>query len=122
MSHLNGSRLHWPIPSTLVSGSRNADTLTPIESGNLQAMVLIQIVMHLLEKIEKLLGLPQEFRLNANGGDCHGLLNDEDFAKIIKIIIKKEETGNSENGKGGIKALRKLMKKSKHLLKESITP
>ena len=78
-------------------------------------MILIQIVMHLLEKIEKLLGFPQEFRLNASGGDCHGLLKDEDFARIVKLIIKKEETGRPENGKGGIRALRKLIKRSKYL-------
>jgi len=90
------------------------------ECGNLQAMILIQIVTHLLEKIEKVLGLPAEYRLNKTGDPQPGLSSDEDFAKMVKIVIRKEEIGSPENGKGGMKTLRNHIKLAKQLLKKSI--
>ena len=90
------------------------------ESGSVQAMILIQISMHLIEKVEMMLGVPQECCLNGRAGFSEGLLSDRDFAKIVQAVLKKEESGCSEHGRGGVKALRKHMKSAKQLLKEII--
>lgn len=92
------------------------------ESGNLQAMILIQIVTHFFDKIEKQLGLTQENRLSGRGGHYAGLLSDEDYARMVKVVTRKEEIGEPDTGRGGIKCLRKLIKRAKQLLKESIAP
>ena len=93
-----------------------------LESGNLQTMIFIQIVTHLLGRIERLLGFPREFRLDASGNDYQGLLSHEESNKIVKGVFEKEARSNHKNGRGGIKALRKKLRKSEQLLKESIAP
>lgn len=104
------------------------------ESGNLQTTLLIQIVTSLFERIEKLLGLPRDLRVSRTGQDHHGLLSDWHLAAILELVMRKEELGAggsggaSDTGKigadglGGIKALRRIIRKAKTLLRESIAP
>lgn len=42
--------------------------------------------------------------------------------KTAISIIRYEEAGASDHGKGGVKALRRHIKKTKQLLKEGIAP
>ncbi|KAF3763036.1 hypothetical protein M406DRAFT_331606 [Cryphonectria parasitica EP155] len=93
-----------------------------IESGNLQALILIQIVTSLFERMDALLGLPREYRISTRRGNPVGLLSAPEFLELARAIIKKEDTGRPENGKGGIKALRKHITKAKQMLRESIAP
>ncbi|KAI1503765.1 hypothetical protein F5X99DRAFT_89699 [Biscogniauxia marginata] len=94
----------------------------PLQSGNLQATTFIQIATSLFEKIEGLLGLPQELRVTVRGGKPEGLLSEEEFTEAVKIILAKDEPGNPEQGKGGVKSLRRNMKRATQLLRESIAP
>ncbi|KAI0013520.1 hypothetical protein F4779DRAFT_399868 [Xylariaceae sp. FL0662B] len=94
----------------------------PLQSGNLQATMFIQISTSLFERIESLLGLPHELRVTIRGGKREGLLSEEDFTEVIKAVLSRDESGRPENGKGGVKLLRKNMKKAMQLLRESIAP
>ncbi|KAG8165899.1 hypothetical protein KVR01_004451 [Diaporthe batatas] len=94
----------------------------PIQSGNLQTIILIQIVTSLFERLEPLLGLPREFRIGDRDSEAPGLFGQQGFMKTAVSIIGNEEAGASDRGKGGVKALRWHIKKAKQLLKESIAP
>lgn len=72
--------------------------------------------------METLLGLPRQFRIDGRGEESRGLFVQHGFMEIAGPIINKEEVGALENGKGGVKALRKHLKKTKKLLRESIAP
>ncbi|KAI1148946.1 hypothetical protein F4825DRAFT_432141 [Nemania diffusa] len=93
-----------------------------LESGNLQATLFIQIATSLFEKLECLLGLPPELRITIRAVDRGGLCVEDDFQEVIKSVLSKDEMGRPENGKGGVASLRKNMKKSMQLLRESIAP
>ena len=92
------------------------------ESGNLQATVFIQVVTNMLERVESLLGLPAEFRINNREDDSEGLLKDQDFVEIAAVMLSKEDTRRLENEKGGVKALRSYIRKAKQMLREDIAP
>ncbi|RYP10843.1 hypothetical protein DL764_000395 [Monosporascus ibericus] len=93
----------------------------PLQSGNLQATILIQIVTNLLERVDDLLGLPEKYRLTTKSR-CEGLLSDKSLTKLFQIVMKKEGKRNDKGGNGGIGALRKLLKKNRRLLTKSIAP
>ncbi|KAI0113636.1 hypothetical protein GGR51DRAFT_19540 [Nemania sp. FL0031] len=93
-----------------------------LESGNLQATLFIQIATSLFEKMECLLGLPPELRITMRAVDRGGLSVEEDFQEVIMSVLSKDEMGKPENGKGGMASLRKNMKNSMQLLRESIAP
>lgn len=84
--------------------------------------MFIQIATNLFEKIESLLGLPQGLRVTVRDGKPEGLLSEEDFAEVVKAVLAKDELGQPEHGKGGVKSLRKNMKQAMQLLRESIAP
>ncbi|ROW15155.1 hypothetical protein VPNG_03108 [Cytospora leucostoma] len=92
------------------------------ESGNLQTIILIQIITSLFERMETLLGLPREFRMSARRGEPQGLLSQQEFMELARTIIKRDDRGSPEHGRGGIKALRRNISEVKQLLKESIAP
>lgn len=97
----------------------SADPVLP-ESGNLQTIIFIQIVTSLFERLETLLGLPCKFRIGGREWEAPGLFEQQDFLKIAGPIIGNEEVGASESGQGGVMALRRYIKETKQLLKESI--
>jgi hypothetical protein len=109
----------------------NPQTLTFLESGNLQATLFVQIAISLFERTEKLLGLPRELRVTTHGRDHYGLLSDEHFVAILKVVMHKTGVGSGQpvhpgrlpkKGLEGIMALRSSMKKAKHLLRDKIYP
>ncbi|MCJ1306502.1 hypothetical protein MMC25_000145 [Agyrium rufum] len=55
----------------------------PLQSGDLQTIILIQIITNLIERTERLLGLPREFRINPRGGCPEGLSSDDDFVHVV---------------------------------------
>ncbi|KAI1868755.1 hypothetical protein JX265_006734 [Neoarthrinium moseri] len=94
----------------------------PIQSGNLQTIILIQVVTSLFERVESLLGLPHELRLSTRREEPQGLFHEPGFMDIAGPIMKKEEGGEPHQGRGGIKCLRKYIKKTKQLLRNRIAP
>ncbi|KAK2598638.1 hypothetical protein N8I77_012033 [Diaporthe amygdali] len=95
----------------------------PLQSGNLQTTMFIQMVTNTFERMERLLGLPREFHIGTrDGGGTGGLLSGDGFLDVAKSMLRKEEVGRPEEGQGGIKYLRKTMKKAKRLLRDRIAP
>ncbi|KAI1104398.1 hypothetical protein F4804DRAFT_189901 [Jackrogersella minutella] len=95
----------------------------PLRSGNLQATVFIDIVNNLFERMESLLGVPREFRIGRRVTNHGGLLSEEEITGALNMMLSKEElVYQPENGKGGVKALRLYVEKTKELLRDKITP
>lgn len=85
--------------------------------------MFIQMVTNTFERMERLLGLPREFHIGTrDGGGSSGLLSGDGFLDVAKSMLRKEEVGRSEEGQGGIKYLRKTIKKAKRLLRDRIAP
>ncbi|KAI2783063.1 hypothetical protein F4815DRAFT_491698 [Daldinia loculata] len=95
----------------------------PLQSGNLQATMFIQVVINLFEKMENLLGIPQEFRIGRRGNNHGGLLCEPEFFRILKAVLSKEELiCKPDLGKGGVNALRKYIEQTRQILRDSIEP
>jgi len=81
--------------------------------------------------MEKLLGLPRELRVCTHVRDHHGLLNDEHFVAILKVVMQKTGVGSEQpvhpgrppqKGLESIMALRSSLEKAKQLLMDNISP
>ncbi|QKX60580.1 uncharacterized protein TRUGW13939_07725 [Talaromyces rugulosus] len=94
----------------------------PLQSGNLQGMMIIQLVTNMFERMETLLGLPREFRIGTRENSHNGLIFNAGFSEIARALLLKEDGGRPEEGQGGIGALRKDIKKAKRLLRSHIAP
>jgi hypothetical protein len=84
--------------------------------------MVIQLVTNMFERIETLLGLPQEFRIGKRKDNHDGLLRDGGILEFARSILRTEEVGRPEGGRGGMRSLRKNMKKSNQLLRSRIAP
>jgi len=84
--------------------------------------MIIQLVTNMFERIESLLGLPREFRIGTREDSHDGLLRNDGFLEFAKVIIRKEDVESPKEGKGGMRSLRKDIKKSKQLLRSRIAP
>ncbi|KFZ09208.1 hypothetical protein V502_08872 [Pseudogymnoascus sp. VKM F-4520 (FW-2644)] len=77
----------------------------PVDSGNLQTMLLIQITLHLVGHMEKVLGLPREFRVQEVGGEYNGILSSEAGLRLLRMVVGDvsvgEETGDAGGGYSG---------------------
>lgn len=87
----------------------------------------MQTVTGLFERMERLLGLPVDFRINPHGRENRGLLSQGYFPSILTAVLRQEEAGvghmvPAKRGLGGMKALRQSMKRSKQLLRDNIAP
>jgi hypothetical protein len=73
--------------------------------------------------MEILLGLPGELGINPNprveGQSVGGLLSDDEFMEIVKMVFKTQSDQLGNRG-GGVKVLRKYLKEIKLLLRDSI--
>ncbi|KAK7946377.1 uncharacterized protein PG986_010698 [Apiospora aurea] len=103
----------------------------PLQSGNLQITMVIQLVTNAFEQMEGILGLPSELCLHCNGSDdglqpsSHGygsLLGNEGLLDVARTIIGKEDQGRAEEGKGGIQSLCGDILKTRDLLRGCMTP
>jgi hypothetical protein len=84
--------------------------------------MIIHIVTNMFERMEIVLGLPREFRIGTREDLQDGLLRSEGFIEIAKSLLRKEDEGRPEVGKGGIKSLKKNLKRAKRLLRDHIDP
>ncbi|KAI0850123.1 hypothetical protein F5Y00DRAFT_260854 [Daldinia vernicosa] len=95
----------------------------PLQSGNLQVTMFIQVIINLFGKMENLLGIPQEFRIGGHGTHHGGLLNEPEFFRVLRAVLSKEElVCKPDLGKGGVNALRKYLEQTRQLLRDSIEP
>lgn len=102
----------------------------PVDSGNLQAMLLIQITLHLVGHMEKVLGLPREFRVQEVGGEYDGILSSEAGLQLLRMVVGDvnvgEGIGNGDDGssdRGGwreLKLLRSSIRRITHTVQNSM--
>ena len=111
----------------------------PLQSGNLQVIIAIQVILHILQCIDTALGIPLEYRVsgrNANEGTSadtgmvvdalEGLLADSFAAELFKLVIKQEEKAveiaeGERQAKYPAARLRENMKKITQLLQSHAT-
>ncbi|KAK8098984.1 uncharacterized protein PG998_012225 [Apiospora kogelbergensis] len=115
-----------------------------LQSGNLQVNMVIQLVTNTFERMEAILGLPKELCLGGisdyyNNNACDdgqqqqllhpnhyhhagGMLGDEGLLDVARTIIGKEDVGRPEEGKGGIRSLRRDIMRARHSLGGLMTP
>lgn len=85
--------------------------------------MFIQMVTNSFERMERLLGLPREFHIGKRGaGGSGGLLSAHGFLRVAGSMLRKEEAGRPEEGRGGIQYLRKAIKEARRLLRDRIAP
>ncbi|KAK7973730.1 4-coumarate-CoA ligase [Apiospora arundinis] len=118
----------------------------PLQSGNLQVAMVIKLVTNTFERMEATLGLPSELCLGGGGSSSNyynnntaydneqqqqllrpnnhyhhheggGMLGDEGLLDVARTIISKEDAGRPEEGKGGIRSLRRDIMQARHLLR-----
>lgn len=83
----------------------------PLQSGNLQVKILMEVVVHSLDRIEQTLGLPLEYRVSRGDGRSKDMLGDPQVMELFKIVIRQEE-------RAGVKSIREYIRSIKHLLKD----
>lgn len=102
----------------------------PVDSGNLQTMLLIQITLHLVGHMEKVLGLPREFRVQEVGGEYNGILSSEVGLRLLRMVVGDvsvgEEIGDAGGGSSGgvdwkeLKLLRSSIQQITHTVQNSM--
>lgn len=89
----------------------------PVQYGNLQIKILVQVIMHLLSHIERLLGTSAEFRLDPASGSNDGLLSSSELTALSRMVMSQKDDKESDGmGVGYISSLRKKMKKTQQML------
>ncbi|OBT54163.1 hypothetical protein VE04_05233 [Pseudogymnoascus sp. 24MN13] len=82
----------------------------------------VQITLHLVGHMEKVLGLPREFRVQEVGGEYAGILSSEAGLRLLRMVVGDigvgEEIGGAEggsSGRGGWKDLKLLRSSIRHI-------
>ncbi|KAJ6043149.1 uncharacterized protein N7446_001345 [Penicillium canescens] len=89
----------------------------PVQYGNLQIKILVQVIMHLLSHIERLLGTPAEYRLDPASGSSDGLFSSSELTALLRMAMSQKDDKESDGmGVGYIYSLRKIMKKIQRML------
>jgi hypothetical protein len=89
----------------------------PVQYGNLQIKILVQVIMHLLSHIERLLGTSAEFRLDPASGSNDGILSSPELTALLRMAMSQRDDKESDGmGVGYISSLRKNMKKIQQML------
>jgi len=90
-----------------------------IQDTGLQLKMLTQVIVHQLETIETVLGLPTEYRVTTSGSPHsplpeHGLLSGRDVNLLLRIVMRYGEQNDGQMapgiGIGTISSLRESMK------------
>ena len=112
MSHQSISSLQ-AIPGLEVGGF-------PVQYGNLQIKILIQVIMHLLAHMEYLLGTSAEFRLDPARGSNDGLLSSSELTALLRMVMNQKD-GKEGDGMdiGYISSLRDNMTKIQQMLEQN---
>lgn len=84
--------------------------------------MIIQLLTNVLERIESLLGLPLELCIGTREPADGGLFVREGMLTLAESMVRMEDTGWPEDGKGGVRSLRRDMERAKELLRSRIAP
>lgn len=92
----------------------------PLQSGNLQVTILVQVAVHMVSRVEKALGLPREYCIDRDDNRRQGILSDLELTELFRMVIRQEDCGNHEDGGGGSRSLKEHIKSIRQLLRNSI--
>ncbi|KAL2848897.1 hypothetical protein BJY01DRAFT_211226 [Aspergillus pseudoustus] len=92
----------------------------PVQYGNLQIKIFIQVIMHFLAHIERLLGTSAEFRLDPARGTTDGLFSTLELTALLRMVMSQNDGDDSTGeGVGYIVSLRQNMKKIQQMLEQN---
>ena len=73
----------------------------PLQHGTLQIKILIQVIVHQSEMIEKALGLPVEYRVSGRQEHYTGLLGGREARGLVKAVMGLVEEEQQHEGPRG---------------------
>jgi hypothetical protein len=79
-----------------------------VQQGNLQIKILIQTILHQFDMIERLLGLPTEFRVTEKQDVYLGIFEDDISKGMLKAISSPKSRPISLSNQDGLPALTSL--------------
>jgi hypothetical protein len=79
--------------------------------GDLQTKILIHAILHQFEMIERILGLPPEFRVTEKRDDGLGLFGDEHAKRLLEAMSNGKQYHGDIGGNFGLKPLCSLREK-----------
>lgn len=91
-----------------------------IQRGNLQTKVLIHATLHQFEMIERILGLPTEFRVTEKQEDYLGLFEDGCARDLLEAMSNRKSCQSAVDNHYGLEAvssLREMLKRVQVFLK-----
>lgn len=92
----------------------------PVQYGNLQVKILVQVIMHLLVHIERLLGTSAEFRLDPSRGTNDGIFSSSELTALLRMVMSQTDGQESDGmGVGYIPSLRENMKNIQQILEQN---
>ncbi|KAJ5618170.1 hypothetical protein N7537_003284 [Penicillium hordei] len=92
----------------------------PVQYGNLQIKILVQVIMHLLTHIERLMGTSAEFRLDTSRGTNDGLFSSSELTPLFRMVMSQTDGEESDGmAVGYISSLRENMKNIQQILEQN---
>lgn len=91
-----------------------------IQQGNLQTKILIHAILHQFEMIERILGLPAEFRVTEKQDDYSGLFEEGWARELLEVMsngILKHAAVENHCGLEALSSLREMLQKVQTCLK-----
>ncbi|PYI00036.1 hypothetical protein BO71DRAFT_393679 [Aspergillus ellipticus CBS 707.79] len=88
----------------------------PLSQGHLQVKILIQVIEHQLHQMERLMGLPVEYRLSGRTEAYNGLLSSFESMTLLRAAMSRTEGDQGNAGINRILSLKETMKKVQQML------
>ncbi|PWY82163.1 hypothetical protein BO70DRAFT_396461 [Aspergillus heteromorphus CBS 117.55] len=108
------------MPEEDIAGFRMLDGLQlagiPLSQGHLQLKILIQVIEHQLHQIERLMGLPVEYRVAGRNQSYPGLLSSSESLDLLRASMSQTEGGHGKSGMQSILSLKESMRKVQQML------
>lgn len=92
----------------------------PVQYGNRKIKILVQVIMHLLVHIERLLGTSGEFRLDPSRGTNDGIFSSSELTALLRMVMCQTDGEESDRmGVGYISSLRENTKNIQQILEQN---
>lgn len=94
----------------LVAGVSNID-------GRLFVKLLLQVIEHHIDTVERLLGLPAEFSVSGRKPRAGGLLSDDEgLMRLVEVVMARDDADGSGSGRDVVASLRGGIQDAKDML------
>ncbi|KAL9120566.1 MAG: hypothetical protein Q9187_002875 [Circinaria calcarea] len=89
------------------------------QDGNLQILVLIQVVICMLDRIGSSMGYPKGYSISGGQRDEEAFVNEVVTPKLMDLVMREEELNGQGTHGGGIKAFREEIRKLRTMLDQT---